>query len=247
MFRRLLLILTIGSLVAVVALNLDPVTTKLHRLVILCSIAGVWLGPLLLFWKHKAIRFCLLPLPLLAAIPFLLPGKTINQNELRADYVKRMVSYESTPYHWGGENGRGIDCSGLPRKAMRDALFAHGIRHLNGAATRKFLNHWWNDASAKALAEGYRNFTTPTDTNGTIAKMGYGNLLPGDLVVTEDRRHILAFLGGEEWIQADPGARKVIRRNGRTSMNGWFAVPVTSHRWSVLTERGLQETDGNKR
>ena len=234
MFRRLLLILTIGSLVALVALNLDPVTTKLHRLVILCAIVGIWLGPLLLFWKHKAIRFCLLPLPLLAAIPFLLPGKTIDQNELRADYLKRMVSYEGTPYHWGGENGRGIDCSGLPRKAMRDALFSYGIRNLNGTATRKFLNHWWNDASAKALAEGYRHFTVPTNMSGTIVKMSYENLLPGDLVVTEDRRHILAYLGNDEWIQADPGPEKVVIENGRTGASGWFAVPVTTHRWTVL-------------
>ncbi len=237
--RRLLLILTIGSLVALVALNLDPVTTRFHRLVILCSIVGIWSGPLLLFWKHRTVRFCMLPLPLLVVIPFLLPAKTINRSELRADYLKRMVSYEGTPYHWGGENGLGIDCSGLPRKAIRDALFSYGIRHMNGTATRAFFDHWWNDASAKALAEGYRNFTIPTDTSGTIVKMDYGNLLPGDLVVTEDRRHILAFLGGEEWIQADPGARKVIILNGRTSMNGWFGVPVTAHRWSILMERGL--------
>jgi hypothetical protein len=67
--------------------------------------------------------------------------------------------------------------------------------------------------------------------------MDYANLQPGDLVVTEDRRHILAYIGGEYWIQADPGAGKVIVKNGRTSSNGWFAVPVTSHRWSVLAKR----------
>ena len=34
MFRRLLLILTLGSVAALVMVNLDPVTTKLHRLVV---------------------------------------------------------------------------------------------------------------------------------------------------------------------------------------------------------------------
>ncbi len=239
MFRRLLLILTIGSIAALVMVNLDPVTTKLHRLVILCALFGIWLGPLLLFWKRKAIRIAISVVPVLLLLPFLLPGREINRTELREDFLKRMISYEGTEYHWGGESRRGIDCSGLPRKAMREALLSNGIRHLNGASTRLFLKHWWNDASAKALAEGHLDFMIPTGESGTIATMDYSKLQPGDLVVTEDRRHILAFLGGEKWIQADPGAGKVIIENGRTSGNGWFGVPVTSHRWTVLSERGL--------
>ncbi len=238
MFRRLLLILTLGSIAALVMVNLDPVTTKLHRLVILCALVGVWLGPPLLLWKKKAVRIVLLVAPVFAIVPFLLPAKEIDRSELREDFVKRMISYEGTAYHWGGESGRGIDCSGLPRKAMRESLFSGGIRNFNGGSLRLFLKHWWNDASAKALAEGHLNLTIATGGSGTIATMDYVDLLPGDLVVTEDRRHILAFLGGEEWIQADPGAGKVTVENGRTSGNGWFGVPVTVHRWRVL-ERGL--------
>lgn len=236
MSRRLLLILTLGSVAALVMVNLDPVTTKLHRLVILSALAGVWLGPLLLIWKRKAVRIALLIIPAFVILPFLLPGKEINQSGLRQDFLKRMVSYEGTKYHWGGESGRGIDCSGLPRKAMREALFSNGIHHLDGGSMRLFLKHWWNDASAKALAEGHLDFTIPTGETGTIATMDYANLQPGDLVVTQDRRHILAFLGGQKWIQADPGAGKVTIENGRTSPNGWFGVPVTMHRWKVLVD-----------
>lgn len=236
MFRRLLLILTLGSIAALVMVNLDPVTTKLHRLVILCAIVGIWLGPLLLMWKRKKVRIALSIVPVLVILPFLLPGKEMAQGELREDFLKRMVSYEGTEYHWGGESGRGIDCSGLPRKAMREALFSNGIRNLDGGSMRLFLKHWWNDASAKALAEGHLDFMIPTGESGTIATMDYAELQPGDLGVTEDRRHILAFLGGEKWIQADPGAGKVTIENGRTSANGWFAVPVTIHRWSILSE-----------
>jgi hypothetical protein len=234
MFCRLLLILTVGSLVALIMLNLDPVSTKPLRLAILSAMLGIWLGPLLLLWKRKAVRLALLPIPLLVIIPFLLPAKPIDKEALRNDFIRRMVSYQGTKYHWGGESGRGIDCSGLPRKALRDALFANGMTHMDGGSLRLFLKQWWNDASAKALAEGYMDFTIPTGESGTIAKLDYGKLQPGDLVVTEDRRHILAYLGGEDWIQADPGARKVIIENGRTSQNGWFGVPVTTHRWSVL-------------
>lgn len=234
LIRRLLLILTVGSIAALIVLNLDPVTTKLHRLAILCALGGIWLGPLLLFWKSKPLRYILLPIPLIAAVPFLLPGKPIAPGELRAIHLSRLTSYENSPYHWGGEKSRGIDCSGLPRKAMRDALLTYGIRNTNGKAFRSFISYWWNDASAKALGESHLDFTIPTYHNGTIATMDYGNLLPGDLAVTEDQRHILAYLGNEQWIQADPGAGKVIIENGRTSSNGWFAVPITTHRWTLL-------------
>jgi hypothetical protein len=237
MLRRLILILTIGSLVALVAVNMDPVTTKLHRLVILCALVGIWLGPMFLLWKRKAIRIALAVIPVIAIMPFLLPGKEIKQAELREYYTTNLIAFNGTEYDWGGESGRGIDCSGLPRKAMRDALFSYGIGHFDGGCMRTFFIHWWNDASAKALAEGYLDFTFPTDQSGIISIMDYANLQPGDLVVTEDRRHILAYIGGEYWIQADPGAGKVIVKNGRTSSNGWFAVPVTSHRWSVLAKR----------
>lgn len=236
MIRRLILILTIGSLVALIALNLDPVTTKLHRLAILFAIAGACFGPLILLWKSKAARVVFIALPLLLLAPFLLPGKDIERDALRDDYLKRIVSHEGIGYHWGGESRRGIDCSGLPRKALRDALLNQGLRNLNGTSTRLFLKHWWNDASAKALAEGHLGYAVPTGESGTIAAMNYGNLQPGDLAVTEDRRHVLIFLGDEKWIQADPGAETVTVANGRTGKSGWFAVPVTTHRWSVLAE-----------
>jgi len=234
--RRLILLLTVGSVAALILLNLDPVSTRAHRLVILCSLAGVCFGPMLLLWKFVAARIVFLTMPLLLLSPFLLPGKEIEQNALHDEYLKRIVSYEDVGYHWGGESRRGIDCSSLPRKALRDAPLYKGLRNLNGKCTRQFLKHWWNDASAKALAQGYLGYAVPTGEKGVIATMGYEPLQPGDLAVTEDRLHVLIFLGGEDWIQADPSAAKVIIANGRTGDSGWFAVPVTLHRWSVLAE-----------
>jgi hypothetical protein len=232
--RRLILLLTLGSVVALVLLNLDPVSTRAHRLVILCSLAGVCFGPLLLLWRYQAARVVFIALPILLLAPFLLPGKDIERKPLRDDYLKRIVSYEDIGYHWGGESRRGIDCSGLPRKALRDSLFSQGLRTRNGRCTRLFLKHWWNDASAKALAEAYLDYAVPTGEKGTIVTMGYDSLEPGDLAVTEDRRHVLIFLGEENWIQADPAANRVTMTNGRTGDSGWFGVPVTMHRWSVL-------------
>jgi hypothetical protein len=64
--------------------------------------------------------------------------------------------------------------------------------------------------------------------------MDYSGLLPGDLAVTASGVHILAYLGGDMWIQAEPGIGAVAILNGRHDVNGWFQQPVTTHRWSVL-------------
>jgi hypothetical protein len=234
--RRLILLLTVASVAALIILNLDPVSTRVHRLAILCSLGCVCFGPLILLWKYMAARVVFLAMPILMLAPFLLPGRDIDRMALRDDYLARMVSYEGTVYHWGGESRRGIDCSGLPRKALRDALLSQGLRTFNGRGTRLFLKHWWNDASAKALAEGYLGYAVPTGEQGVISKMAYGKLQPGDLAVTEDRRHVMMFLGGEKWIQADPAAAKVITESGRSLRSGWFAVPVTLHRWSEFSQ-----------
>ena len=178
----------------------------------------------------------MLILPLLAAIPFILPEGKIDSNELRQDYVRRMTDFAGTKYFWGGESSRGIDCSGLPRRALRDALLAYGVRHFNGGAFRAYLEQWWFDASAQALGEGYRDYTSPLGITGTIHEMDYRDLAPGDLAVTTRGVHVLAYAGDGRWIQADPGFGAVVTLDGRTGDNKWFLVPVTTHRWRLLAQ-----------
>lgn len=174
--------------------------------------------------------------PVLAAVPVMLPGGEIDSEELRADYVRRPGLFEGTRYYWGGENARGIDCSGLPRRALRDALLAHGVRHGNGWAIREWVGQWWFDASARALAEGYRGYTVPVGVGGKIRDMDHVALRPGDLAVTASGVHILAYAGGGRWIQSDPGLGRVVTLDGRVDENGWFLSAVTVHRWRVLAE-----------
>lgn len=141
------------------------------KLALLACLAGTWTGCVILAWPRPPLRVLLLVAPLLLAIPFCLPARAIDPSELRQDYVRRMADFEGTPYFWGGESADGIDCSGLPRRAFRDALLAYGFRHLNGHAFRTYAEQWWHDASAKALAQGYRDYTTPIGVCGTIREM----------------------------------------------------------------------------
>lgn len=237
LFKRLVLIISIGSLAGIFLIPLNPVNSKLPKLAFLSCVLGVWLGFVIFGWARKPVRCVALLLPMLVAIPFTLPGGEIDTDELRNDYLKRMAEFEDTKYFWGGESERGIDCSGLPRRALRDALLAYGFKHYNGDAFRKYVGQWWYDASARALAEGYRDYTSPLDVTGTIQEMNYDTLVPGDLAVTTNGVHILAYVGNEKWIQADPSIGKVATLNGRKDDNTWFRVPVTTHRWKVLEKK----------
>ncbi len=232
-----MLIGALGALAGVFVFALHPLSITILKLAFLGCLAATWAGTVVLVWKKKPIRIALLLVPVLLVVPFLLPGGEIDAGELRDDYVRRMTGFEGTEYYWGGENARGIDCSGLPRRALRDALLVYGIRHASGPALRAYLEQWWFDASAKALGEGYRGYTHPVGVGGTIREMDYGDLAPGDLAVTTNGVHVLAYVGGGKWIQADPGIGAVATLDGRTDDNGWFRVPVTVRRWKLLARR----------
>lgn len=236
MWRRLLLIFTLGAFAGIFVIPINPVHSKLLKLAHLCSFGATWVGLLLLMWRYQKVRIAILILPLFFALPLLLPGRPIKTNELRANYVQRMNAFQETSYYWGGENSRGIDCSGLPRRALRDALLSYGFRNFNGRAFRGFLEQWWYDASALALSEGYRDYTTPVGVSGTIEEIDSKSLKAGDLAVTDNGVHALAYIGEGRWIQAEPGIQKVVNLHAQNDENPWFRVPVSIYRWRVLTD-----------
>jgi len=245
MWRLLTLLFTLGAIASIPLIALNPIHSKLLKLALLGCIVGAWLGITILGWKRKPMRIVALMVPIIVLLLFSLPSRDIDREELRQDYVRRMNGFEGTEYLWGGESSRGIDCSGLPRRAFRDALLAYGIKHLNSRALRAYVEHWWFDASARALGEGYRGYTKPIGTSGTIRRMDYASLVPGDLAVTTRGVHVLAYAGDGQWIQADPGMGAVATLDGRMDDNGWFDAPVTTHRWQLLAQnKDSRERDG---
>jgi len=243
-WRRLILICTLGAFAGIVVIGFHPVSSKMLNSAFLACVMGAWMGIMILTWKRKAVRTVAFSLPVLVAIPFLLPSGEIDAGEIRQNYVQRMAEFEGTKYHWGGEGERGIDCSGLPRRALRDALWVYGAKHANGRAFRMWIEQWWFDASAHALSQGYRGYTVPLTPGGTIHEMDYASLIPGDLAVTTNGVHILAYAGNGQWIQADPGIGAVATLHGKSDENLWFHTPVTTHRWHIFardTKAGAQE------
>ena len=213
---------------------LCPVNALRYRL-ILCAVAVLELA-LILRWIWPRRRLRCVAVGLLVAIAGLLlsPSRPTDTSTLRDRYVARLLAYEGVRYLWGGEGRLGIDCSGLPRRSLRDALWRRGLATWNGGLVREALRQWWYDASAKALAEGHRDYVVPLGNPGTIKEMDYGGLQPGDLAITVSGIHVLCYLGGDRWIQAEPDIRRVVVLNGRTDDNPWFDMPVKTYRWRML-------------
>lgn len=233
--HRLAKIFLILSLIGIVVSYLHPLHSSVTKIALLGSIGAFWLCALIVFYQYYVYRTIFIVLPIIAIIPFVLPGKDVEPNELRSRYTQALRSYENSTYFWGGENKRGIDCSGLPRRSLRDALVGYGIAHANGKAFRLAAEQWWFDTSAKALGEGYRGFTTNLSLEGNIQSIDTTSLTPGDLAVTKSGIHTLVYLGQGKWIQADPGIGHVATLHGQSDSNTWFEEPVTFHRWKILS------------
>lgn len=217
-----------------------PVNSGALRLITIGAILTTGLTLLLWSWRDRLRRILAIGFLGIGLIPLILPSRPVDRAALHQDYLHALTDFEGTRYHWGGETYTGIDCSGLPRRALQHAMLHQGLKQFNGGLIRQALFHWWFDASAKALAEGYRDYAVPvdqsTDNNNTIQTMTYDGLNPGDFAVTGDRRHLIVYLGNDQWIQADPGTGRVITLNGYQDSNSWFSSPVTMHRWAILDQ-----------
>jgi NlpC/P60 family len=196
--------------------------------------AAAWFAWLRLTWQKPRIRSVWLGLPLLFAIPFLLPSQMPDKVGLRQDYVARLRACEGIPYYWGGESYQGLDCSGLCRRAMIDALLLQGCRHFDGASFRAAADLWAHDISASDFGKGASGRCVE------ITRAASVNLLPleqqqaGDLAVLGC--HIMACLSPGEWIEAEPlpEINKVIRVRTPEKQNLWFSTPVTLVRWQCF-------------
>lgn len=234
MIHHLHRLLFIGGLTGLVILAVWPYHDGVLRYGLPLAVLVTWSAALGYGWRWKLWRFVLLALPVGLVFPFCLPDREIDPKRLRNRYVAAMERLEGVTYVWGGESQRGIDCSGLPRRALRDALWETGMETGNGLVFRKWAEQWWFDTSAKALGQNYRGFTRPVGMSGKLRELNYNHIMPGDLAVTADGRHVMVYLRKGNWIQSDPMASQVTVDHAERSQNAWFSSSVTIHRWMVL-------------
>ncbi|SHJ96347.1 NlpC/P60 family protein [Rubritalea squalenifaciens DSM 18772] len=223
----------IGGLILFLIIYNNPVNSKLATYLATAALATFWMSIIILTRKLRPLCSLLVIIPLAAgAIIAYAPMRKIKEDALRERYTRNLESYEGVEYHWGGETGKGIDCSGLPRKAYRLAMAEEGLIRANPALVRESILNWWHDSSALALMEEYRNYVKPLGIQGVLKELPTEQLLPGDLAITASGNHVIVYLGDDQWIQADPSAYKVHTLNAKKEQNPWFDTDVSMFRWS---------------
>jgi hypothetical protein len=218
-----------------VALGASVVGTTGGRLALVASAAVTGLGAAALLARSRAGRAGLLLCAILGALLLAGPGR--DRDSLERRYVAALERYTGAPYVWGGESPRGIDCSGLVRQALVDASLREGLLGLDGRSLRRAAELWWFDCSASALGAGHSGLTRPVSEASTLAALDPRPLQAGDLAITHEGRHVLAYLGDGRWIQADPVAARVVVGDWTHARLGWPEMSVRVVRWSALAAR----------
>jgi hypothetical protein len=218
-------------------LTMWPVTYGVTRLAQCVLFAALFVSAWVLWWNARLTRWCLLCLVVIATAFLCLPGRVPNPAALRLRYVAELQRFQGVRYIWGGENRFGIDCSGLARRAWINTLWREGVGSANPSLVRRAAFLWWRDASARALAAEHDGQTQRIKEYPSVFDVNPAELSPGDLAITSDGVHVLAFVGQDRWIEADPGERKVIilrAPDERLNPESWLRIPVTLVRWKLL-------------
>jgi hypothetical protein len=229
---RLKLILFSASAAALGLIILVPYRNSLVRLILLGLWALTALLLLALSWKKKVWRTVIILMMILFAALCLLPGRTTpDPEQLRRRFVNGLKSYDGVRYVYGGENHRGIDCSGLVRAAMFRSLLDESLASTNPALLRSAFDLWWRDTNAIQLGKGANGLTSPKGDGSPVAMRDAQNLRPGDLAVTTSGSHVLAYLGEDKWIEADPDIMRTHIVDLRTSQIAGQEVLLVTWSW----------------
>ena len=99
-------------------IGLWPIEYGITRCAFGVGLVFTWVGALIFFWRRRALRVVLVSIAVFGIVACCLPSRAVNSQQLSSDYVKMLRCYCGVRYVWGGEGFLGIDCSGLPRKAL---------------------------------------------------------------------------------------------------------------------------------
>ncbi len=199
-------------------------------MLILCCLA--WTGLVALAFKHRILRVVLIVAPALSALLLITSNSRIPDSDaLRRRFVERLTDYDGVRYVYGGENHRGVDCSGLVRAAMVRALIDRGFASRDSGMLRSAFTLWWRDTNAIQLGKGANGLTLPLGDGSPLPMRAAQDLRPGDLAVTTSGSHVLAYLGHQRWIEADPDVARVQIVDLNTSHIADQEVSLVTWRW----------------
>lgn len=226
------------GLLLVLRTSLDMDTTS-RILILSCLLIGLVVAAVYLWrWARSRpkVTIGLAVVLLIIAGWAAFAGREPDPAALRSAYVRNLRSYEGVRYLWGGESYLGIDCSGLARTAMWQAMVTEGIRTANPRLLGPRLwMFWWRDVSALAMENQAYGYTAQIGKVDKLAGCDHSALRPGDLATAGSGIHVLMYLGNGEWIEASPqDGRVTINRASADSDRPYFNMQATFLRWRAL-------------
>lgn len=221
-----------------IAVRMSIMTSSVRMLLVATFIFTLFTGVVFLFKVFKrrpALFFPTIFFLALFIVWAVLANKPPDTKTLRAVYVRRLVSFYHTRYVLGGETDTGIDCSGLARVALWQAMLRDGIKEFNprllGTTLWKF---WWRDIGARDMGECKYGYTRVIEYVPKLAGCDTSNLKEGDIAVASSV-HVMIYVGKGRWIEANPDDGKVVvNKTSASSKRGWFNTPATIVRWWIL-------------
>ncbi|OPZ87646.1 MAG: outer membrane lipoprotein [Firmicutes bacterium ADurb.Bin419] len=231
---KTLYIITVALTIGTILLAINPINRRSTNLLFIGAILALYTCFIVLSWKNKILRLILFILPVILLSLLTINGPEIDKEVIRSEYVKALIKYEGTKYVWGGETSLGIDCSGLVRRGLIDTYIRLGFLNISPQYIRKGIYLWYNDLSAEAIGNEYANRTVKVFSNQVLNDLDYEKIKEGDIMVTENGVHAMAYIGNREWIQADPSEQKVIIEKAPDDNNTWYKVPSKILRWKDL-------------
>ena len=239
-FRKLCLWVFVGLLAAcAVTVRVAIMTLLVCMLLFGTLLFGLFTGLVYLIklsdMHPRALYPCLFFIALFV-VWVVLADRPPHVEMLRSTYIKRLHKFEGVSYIRGGETTSGIDCSGLARSALWQAMIIEGGREFNPELLGlKFWKFWWRDLSADAIYRGDYGYTAAIGSAAKLAGYDTSDLQPGDMAVANAGIHVLIYVDKGEWIEASPDDKKVvINKAPANSKRRWFNVPVTFVRWKIL-------------
>ncbi len=231
-------ILGILLLACGIGVRVSPMTGHVRLLLVITLLFSVFTGFVYLFSCIGHRPATVFPAVFFAAFLVLwiaLGDKPPHVDHLREVYRKRLTAFVDTPFVWGGETNLGIDCSGLARSALWQAMAREGIKEVNARLLGPDLwKFWWRDMGAKDIEDGKFGYTKVLGHTRQLAGYDTSKLKIGDMAVAS-KAHVLVYYGDGEWIEANPGDRKVVvNKAPAKSKRGYFNCPVTLVRWRIL-------------
>ncbi len=145
-------------LATAVVVRISVMTTAVRLLLVFTIVFGIFVGILHLLRFVKFYHGAVYPVIFFLVFAVLwnvLGNKPYDVAMLRQAYVKRLHGFENVSFVWGGETTNGIDCSGLARVALWQAMMRQGIREMNPRLLGSELwSFWWTDMSARDILMG---------------------------------------------------------------------------------------------